>query len=111
MTEILKKFQNWFSKFTKSQISYNKKGIRPARDWKIILGLSQIIVIIFALLALYFYVEVDKGKFFEISQNKSDNYIEINTNLLNKTVKDINDRQTISSQLNSGSQFPDDPSL
>ena len=60
----------------------------------ILLTVTLIVLCIMAGISFYIYTQIDQGRFFTIVSDNITNKIKINTVLLNKTVDDINLRQT-----------------
>lgn len=110
MSDYLNKIKDWFSKFSKPKTVYSRDGVEPKKDWGIILTTTTFILVILALVAAYFYIQVDRGNLFSISSEDVENEAKINKNLLNKTVQDINQRKSNFESVESG-VVPQDPSL
>ncbi len=110
MSEYLNKIKDWFSKFSKPKTVYSKGGVEPKKDWGIILTTMFFILVILALVAVYFYIQVDRGNLFSVSSEDVENEAKINKNLLDKTVHDINQRKSNFESVSAGS-VPSDPSL
>lgn len=90
---------------------YEKKSIRPGRDWKIILITSQLVVIILALISFYFYKKINNGEFFQAHNISSESQTQINVDLLRKVSGDLIEREEKFNQINGGVVVPTDPSL
>ncbi len=111
MNDPLKKMNEWFEKLRTSQISYDKNGIRPLKDWKIIMTSMFIVLLIIIAIATYFYMEVDGGKFFSVEEGTIGNETKINDNLLKKTLEGLNSRQEKLTILERDRIAPLDPSI
>ena len=110
MSGLLQKIKTWYGKVRTKGQSYKISGIRPVRDWRIILFSTQIIILILVIVAFYFYTQINQGKFFVVKDNSTKDDIKINEVLLKKTVNDINLRKTSFEEIrNKG--VPSDPSL
>jgi hypothetical protein len=111
MDQYIQKIKGAYEKIKNAQTSYAKVGIQPARDWKIILVSSFAIFCIYAMLAFVFYVQVDSGRFFTISDDSVVTEAKINDALFKKTVEEINTRSNALGTLRSNKIAPEDPSL
>lgn len=90
--EIINKIKKLLSR-DKKNISYDKPVIKPVKDWVIMLIISQILIFICAVFALYFYIQVDRGDFYSIPENDLTNDAVINSNLLDRTIDYIKDKE------------------
>lgn len=111
MEDYINKAKVWLSSMKNKESSYEKEGIRPKRDWEIILSGATFALFIMALVAGYFYTQVNKGNLFQVASGDTENEIKINKTLLDKTINDINDRQKSFDAAKQGSNIPPDPSL
>jgi hypothetical protein len=112
MKETFTKLNLWWSKLKIAEINYEKKGIRPLKDWQRILTVTFFLLVILVIFSFYFYVEVDKGKFFTIPLGgDTKNEVKINNSLLDKVVSDINQRKSDFSQIKQNPIIPSDPSI
>ena len=111
MSKLLQKFKSWYNGLRKTKSLYEKKGIKPYKDWIIMLTSTQVIIIVFALLAYYFYIQIDKGNLFVVDKTTSENEIKINRVLLQKTVDDINFREQTTIETKESKSIPTDPSI
>ena len=92
-------------------VSYARFGIRPARDWKIVLIVTQCVVIILAGYAYYIYVQINSGTLFPVVENGAKKEITIDAVLLQKTVDAINTRAAASADLGQHAASSTDPLL
>jgi hypothetical protein len=111
ISNLKNNIKSWYEKFKTSGTSYKKSGMRPLKDWKIILISTQLIIIFLAVIAVYFYIQVDKGTFFAIPENGSKSELKINMSLFKKTVDDINSKSTLLNDIKAGKSIPADPSV
>ena len=110
MKGLLQKIKDWYAKIRVKKESYKISGIKPVHDWRIILISTQIIIIILAIVAFYFFTQIEAGKFFVVKEKKTEKDIKIDDTLLKKTVDDINSRKTTFDEIKNGG-VPADPSL
>ncbi len=111
MSDLLKKIKPFLPKLFQKKVSYDKGGLRPSRDWRNILITTFLTLCILASFSFYFYLQVGAGKFFAVTQEDTQNEVKINRNLLDKVVKDINDRKASLEQIKQNKIVPPDPSL
>ena len=93
MKNQFNKIKSWFGHLQMKNESYDKGGIKPAHDWRIILSTTFFVLIILGAVAGYFYIEVNKGNLFNTSKNTLDSEAQINKPLLDKTIQDIKTRK------------------
>ncbi len=93
MKDFFNKITGWWQKVSIQQSSYEKKTIKPTHDWTVIFMATQIVIIVCAVGAYYFYVNVDAGNFFAVTQDSVENEAKINIALLQKTASDIDVRE------------------
>ncbi len=111
MTGLLQKLKNWRDKIKTTKMSYKVSGIRPVHDWRVLLITTQIILVLLAALAFYFYIQIDEGKLFLVPEGKTEKELKIDNVLLKKAVDDINLRETTLSGIKQSKDIPSDPSL
>lgn len=112
MSNILKKFKTWFNRTKTTPASYLSQGVRPRRDWAIILSTVFFVVSIMAVLAVYFYVQISKRQFFVvIVENNTSSETIINKNLLRKIIDEMNRNEILFQTLKQKKAIPSDPSL
>ncbi len=112
MSNLLQKIKSLFGKLKNKKVSYDRGGINPNRQWKIILSTTFIILCFLALIAFYFYSQIDKGNLFTVTSDSAQSEIKIDGSLLKKTVDDINARQAMNYNVrNDGVFIPNNPSL
>ena len=93
------------------RISYEERGMRPLRDWDILLVTSCLTLLFIALFAFYFYGQINQGKLFIVTQNDVDREVKINANLLQKITNEIKLRETTLQSIKQNKAIPSDPSL
>lgn len=103
--------KTWYEKMVAEQVSYEKVGLQPTKDWKIMLSTTSILLILMAVFAFYFYVKIENGEIFVVTQEDSARDIEIDTTLLKKVVDDTKERADYFSQIKLKGLTPSDPSL
>ncbi len=106
----LDKIKIWFSSLTKKTASFEKKRIRPTHDWVVILIVTQTIMLGILAFAFYFYLKINKGEFFQVVVDESQNEVKINSVLLKSTIENINTRAQNFNKINQGQGIPPDPS-
>ncbi len=111
MSETFNKIKNWYQNLSSSKVSFERKGIKPTRDWNIVIFSSLIAVVIFGSLAFYFYVKVENGTFFGASSVEDLTEVKINNTILNKLISDINNRERNLSEIETNKKSPPNPSL
>ncbi len=111
MSEQINKIKAWYGEISEKKISFEKKGIKPRRDWSIILFAVFCLVLVLAGFSYYFYVAIDNGTFFTISEEDTLNEVKINNNLLLKISGDIKDREENLLEIKSGKAVPANPAL
>lgn len=111
MSELFNKIKNWYQNFSSSQISFERKGIKPTKDWNIVIFSSLIVLLITGGIAFYFYVQVEKGTFFGATETEDLAEVKINNNILNKLIADINKRERNLVDIETGRKSPPNPSF
>ena len=111
MQDKLNKIKDWVKGHFKSDSTYDKGGIKPARDWRVILTTSFIVVIVLGLVAFYFYYEVSKGKLFVVSEASVVDQVKINRPFLDKVIEGIKTRKTQFENIKTGEGVPSDPAI
>lgn len=111
MSEIIQKIKNWYQNFSSSKISFERKGIKPTRDWNIVIFSSLVVLFICGGLAFYFYIKVDNGTFFGATVSEELAEIKINNKVLDKLIADINAREKNLIDIETNRQAPPNPSI
>ena len=106
MIGMFKKFIHWFGGIKKE--TYERDGIRPARDWYFMLVGSVILLGLSALLAGYIYILVSEGKIFASNKKGDQKVVNVNSELLGKIVNDIKTREE---NFQTNKTIPPDPSI
>ena len=110
MDKFISKIKELFAKLKTKKVLYVKDSINPTHDWNIFISVSLFIFVVGFIFSVYFYNQVDSGKWFSVVENKpKDNLVKINQILLDKTVLEINKKQVL--RENIGKNVPADPSL
>ncbi len=110
MSDSINKIKIWFSKNLQKKNSYDREGIRPTKDWEIILGLTLLAFFVSVVVAGYFYIQVNSNSVFQVDADIVENEVKINKPLLDKTISDINERRKSSDAIKRGGKIPSDPS-
>ena len=111
MKLYIEKIKSWYSSLKISEPSYEKEGVSPYKDWRIILTSTFVALVVLAGAAYYFYIEVDSGNFFTVSEETEGNEVKINNTLFKKIVDDINNRKQSMENIQKNKIAPPDPSL
>ena len=111
MSDIWDKTKKWLGKIKFREINYAKNGIKPVRDWYVIITAIFILTFVAAGMAYYFYIQIDQGQFFSSDSKPFTKTISIDSQLLGKTVDDINERAKTLSAFQQNGTVPADPSL
>ncbi len=111
MDPYIDKIKDWYKNLTVSKISYEKRGINPKADWIKIISLMQIFILAIVAFSFYFYLKIDKGEFFGVEIDNTENEAKINKNLLDKAIQDLNDRETNFNQAKADRVVPPNPSI
>ena len=111
MNDYVQKIKILYEKFGGRKVVYEKSGIRPSRDWKIMLVTSFIATCFLAFYAIYFYMRVDRGEIFVVDKGTIGKDAEINSVLLRKIVSEIKNGQDFLGQLKTSNLAPPDPSI
>ncbi len=109
--EKIKLIKDWWKKANKSSNSYDKGGIKPYRDWKIILVSTFFVLVIVGGLSTYLYMEVGQGRLFAVSDTESVNEAKINRPVLDKAIGVMKERKSLFDGIKNGEGIPADPSI
>lgn len=108
MDQYIKKIKLYFNGLIKKDHPYKQEGIRPSRDWKIIVISLAIILFATALMALYFYIQVNNGSLFKTPEDSSNVSVTIDQKALEKTIEKIDVKQaTLDELLRNKTTLPD----
>lgn len=110
MEEIIKKIKNLVPKGEAKKTTYEKNGIKPIKDWGMLLVLSNLVVILCGLAAVYVYYQIDNDTFVSTESSVQGSDVKINTLLLSNIVNDLNDRADSFERIKS-EKVPTDPSI
>ena len=111
MPDIKQKTKQWYVKIKILWSSFSHGGIRPKRDWQILLVLTLVVVLISAGLAFYLYIGVDSGTLFSATVVEKPKGIIINQKFLQKIVDDSVAREKANASIDTNKNIPADPSL
>ncbi len=111
MSAILQKIKAEFNKIKASHTSYKKDGIRPVHDWNVMLTVAFTHVFILAIVAFYFYKLVDEERLFTVTSETDQKEVKINSQIMDKVVRDINTREANSIKIKENKLNQPDPSL
>lgn len=111
MNKLFQKAVVWFRDMNTKQFSYEKEGIRPTRDWNLIISCFFVTAIFIAGLSFYIYKQVDSGRWFVAPVDQSLTDAKINEVLLEKTIKKIDGNKKIFDEVKNGGSKLSDPSI
>ncbi len=111
MSELISKIKNWYQTRGVSKISFERKGIKPTRDWNIVIFSAALLLFISGAIAFYFYIKVESGTFFSTTTAEDLKEVKINNKVLDKLIADINAREKKLSEIQTNKNFPANPSL
>lgn len=110
MDKYFSKITAIFSKFKTRKVLYIKEHINPSRDWNIFLSVSFFVFVVGFAYAFYIFGQINSGELFSKPiDTTNSNLVKINQVLLDKTITEINNKQTIRDNI--GKNVPRDPSL
>lgn len=111
MKDYTQKFKVLYEKLGGQKISYEKSGVRPSRDWKIMLVGTFVVICCLAFFAFDFYWKIEAGEVFMLDTGTVSREAEIDSLLLKKIVGEINDRAAFVQELKASGSIPTDPSI
>ena len=111
MSDLIQKIKNLFNKAKTPKISYVRAGVRPLRDWRIMLSAVFICLFVTAAFAFYFYTQIDNGSLFSSPASDVVGGPKINPTLLKKIVDDSIARESSRLEIQNSKPIPSDPSL
>ena len=112
MKDYLQKIKSIVGGLKKEKTSYERGGINPGRDWRILLSITFVILCILAILAVYFYIQIDRGRLFVVPEDSIEDKTKINMILLEKIVGEVKAREARSADIKEGRMaVPSDPSM
>ena len=111
MDSLLLQFKTLLGKLHTMKVSYKRHTTNPKKDWMILLSVTAVLILVLAIFSLYFYVQINQGKFFLIENASKTDEAKVDMTLLSKIVADINLRQSLASQIGNKSTNTEDPSL
>ena len=111
MSRLFQKIKGLYGKINIRHVSYERGGMRPKRDWNILLSLASIVLLILIFSSSYLYKGISKGSLFMVTKNNVDREVRINSSLLQKVVGDIKLREESFKNTKQNKGIPADPSL
>ena len=87
--------KEWFKKIGRGKPSYGKEGIKPAKDWSVLVIGFIIIFCLEALLAWFIYFQIENGSWFNQPSDGSINYVSLNQNLLQKITGELEAKSAV----------------
>ena len=110
MNNIFSKIKNLFGRSTPIAKIPKRESIRPRKEWEMILLVFVMLTLAFTAFAVYFYIQVDNGKFFYKTGSNTLNEVNVNKDLFTKPVDEIKFREDNYVDLNL-KETPPDPLL
>ncbi len=111
MNEALEQLKSIYAKFRNLKTSYGKDSIKPHHDWQIILYTTSIFLFLGAIMAFYFYWQIDAGKLFFLSENNALREVKLDTRLLKITTDDVYVRENSFLNIRQNKSTPPEPSI
>ncbi len=99
MNEFFLKIKKLLKIATRSVPSNEYRGIRPVKEWKVMLVTLFSLLVIITGVELYIYLEVSRGTLFTVPMAESNQSVTINQKLLNVVMTDISTRRTVRESL------------
>ena len=111
MADLTQKIKDWYGKLKPTSNSFERSGISPKRDWRILLVTTFFTVLILAGVSLYLYIQINNGTLFLTLTENKEIEVQIDKVLLEKTINDINTRKATLGDIVQNGSIPLDPSL
>lgn len=111
MKDILQKIKSFYVKVIKKEETYQRHGIKPTRDWSILLLTSFIVSVVLIIFTSYFYIQIKNDRLFVVDETNTLKEVTINTDILNKTIDDIKAREETTNNIKNNKIGSPDPSL
>jgi hypothetical protein len=111
MSDITTKIKSWYQNLSSSKISFERNGIKPTRDWNIVIFSALLLIFASGALAFYFYIKVESGTYFSTITAEDLKEVKINNKVLDKLIADINVREKKLEEIQTNKNFPPNPSL
>jgi hypothetical protein len=111
MKDLLQKIKPFYVKVVKKEETYGRHGIKPTRDWSVLLIINFVVFVMLVMFTFYFYIQIKNDKLFVANETNTLKEVTINTNLLNKTIDDIKAREEVTNNLKNNKVSSPDPSL
>lgn len=111
MKDFNNKIKTWYQNFSSKKVSFEKDGIKPKKDWMIIVFVMLFITIILIGISSYFYINVDNGTLFNVPEREEISEIKVNNKLLEKIVGDYDDKEKRLNEIREGKSIPPNPAL
>ena len=111
MKDLLQKIKKFYVKVIKKEETYQRHGIKPTRDWSILLLVSFITSVVLIIFTSYFYIQIKNDRLFVVDETNTLKEVNINTNILNKTIDDIKAREGTTNNIKNNKISSSDPSL
>ena len=111
MKNITEKIKSYFGNFLKDDTSYERGGINPERDWNIMLVFVFAVLIVFSIIAFYFYIRINNGNLFSVPESANSVSATINQDLMNKTIQKIEANKSAFDFVQQNKASTTDPSI
>jgi hypothetical protein len=111
MKDLIQKTKDFFAKIKTKKVSYERPGIKPTNDWRIILATAGLLILIVGGFSLYFYTQINSGQLFTVEDDTVEKEVKIDSQLLKTTIDDIQNREKSMANIKQNINIPSDPSL
>jgi len=109
--DVMQQLKAFLNKRKARRGSYGQEGIRPQRDWQLMLYPTAIAVVAVSTLGFYVYNLVETGQFAAAQSSPGQKEVKINSELLKKQIQNLSDRAARWDALNQNVEPAKDPSL
>jgi hypothetical protein len=111
MADLNQKIKDWYEKLKPTKASFDRSGISPKKDWRVMLVSTFLALVICAGISLYLYIQINSGALFFTLTDNTEIEVKIDKVLLEKTINDINIRKTTLGDVIQNKSIPSDPSI
>ena len=111
MSDLKQKIKVWYEKIRAKTESYSRSGIRPIRDWHIVLTILFTLFVSVSVASLYLYTQIKESNLFIVEIDVTQTTVAIDNILLQKIVEEINERGVVANSLKQNRGIPADPSI
>lgn len=112
MKNLLSKLKELYQTYTHSVKGiYRKKGIRPGTDWKVIVSVFFICVLVAAGVNTFIYIQVKNNAWWVVDDTNTVYQVKINQKNLDDVLKRFEEQKKKLEAFKSSTVFLNDPSL